>query len=284
MIAHAALFLVALAQEAAKIVREVGIDQRLGERVSLDTGFVDESGRAVKLGDYFGERSVILVFAYNRCPMLCTQVLNGLVRSLRPIDLDPGEDFEIVTVSIDPEEKSELAVRKKKAYVEEYGRAGAESAWHFLVGKEESIRRLAGQVGFRYVYDPATNEFAHASGFVVLTPSGVLSRYFYGLENPAGDVRLALVESSEGRVGSLADQVLLLCYHRGLTHPQAADVLDTQRSEHLRMMRILTDRKRHGDLADQLICDHALFHLEADLRWLELTAARLDELAGKVRA
>ena len=213
MIAHAALLLVALAQEAATIVREVGIDQRLGERVSLDTGFVDESGRAVEIGDYFGERPVVLVFVYNRCPMLCTQVLNGLVRSLRPIDLDPGEDFEIVTVSIDPLEESELAARKKKAYVEDYGRPGAEAGWHFLVGKEDSIRRLAGEVGFRYVYDPATNEFAHASGFVVLTPSGVLSRYFYGLENAAGDVRLAIVESSEGRVGTLADQVLLLCYH-----------------------------------------------------------------------
>jgi protein SCO1/2 len=201
------------AQEASRIVREVGIDQRLGEPVSLDTPFVDETGRAVKLGDFFGERPVVLVFVYNRCPMLCTQVLNGLVHSLRSIELVPGQDFEIVTVSIDPKESSELAARKKASYVKEYGRAGAEAGWHFLVGSEDSIRRLTTEVGFRYVYDPGTDEFAHASGFVVLTPSGVLSRYFYGLENPGGDVRLALVESSNGRVGSLADQVLLLCYH-----------------------------------------------------------------------
>ncbi|MFN0007843.1 MAG: SCO family protein [Planctomycetota bacterium] len=204
---------VAQAQEASRIVREVGIDQRLGEEVSLDLPFVDESGRDVRIGDYFDDRPVILVFVYNRCPMLCSQVLNGLVHSLRPIDLDPGEDFEIVTVSIDPRESTELAARKKSAYVEEYGRAGAEKGWHFLVGGEDSIRRLTEEVGFRYVYDPATDEFAHASGFVVLTPGGVLSRYFYGLENPAGDLRLALIESSEGRIGSLVDQVLLLCYH-----------------------------------------------------------------------
>ena len=209
----AGALILALVQDAAQIVREVGIDQRLGERVSLGTPFVDEAGRAVVLGDAFGERPVVLVFVYNRCPMLCTQVLNGLVRSLRPIDLDPGEDFEIVTVSIDPKETTELAARKKAAYVADYGRPGAEDGWRFLVGTEESIRTLTREVGFRYVYDPATDEYAHASGFVVLTPEGVLSRYFYGIENAAGDVRLALVESSEGRVGSLVDQLLLLCYH-----------------------------------------------------------------------
>lgn len=203
----------ARAQDASKIVREVGLDQRLGESVSLETPFVDESGRDVKVGDYFDERPVLLVFVYNRCPMLCTKVLNGLVHSLRAIELVPGKDFEIVTVSIDPQESSALAAEKKAAYLKEYGRPGAETGWHFLVGREDSIRRLTGEVGFRYVYDPKTNEFAHASGFVVLTPRGVLSRYFYGLENPPGDVRLALIESSEGRIGSFVDQVLLLCYH-----------------------------------------------------------------------
>jgi protein SCO1/2 len=201
------------AQQASTIVREVGIDQRLGERVSFDTAFTDEAGREVRLGDFFGQRPVALVFVYNRCPMLCTQVLNGLVHALRPLALDPGRDFEIVVVSIDPAETSGFAARKKAAYVLDYGRPGTEAGWHFLVGREDSIRRLAGEVGFRYVYDPQTNEFAHASGFVVLTPQGVLSRYFYGLEHPPGDVRLALVESSGGRIGSLVDQVLLLCYH-----------------------------------------------------------------------
>jgi protein SCO1/2 len=198
---------------AANIVREVGIDQRLGERISLDTPFVDETGKSVVLGDYFGERPVAIVLVYNRCPMLCTQVLNGFVHSLRAVDLEPGTDFEILTISIDPHEAPTLAAQKKAAYVKEYGRPGAAEGWHFLVGGEDSIRRIAREVGFRYVYDPKSNEYAHASGFMVLTPRGVLSRYFYGIENPAGDVRLALVESSEGRVGSFVDQILLLCFH-----------------------------------------------------------------------
>jgi len=200
-------------QDAARIVREVGIDQKLGQRVSLDLPFVDEHGREVRLGDSFEDRPVILVLHYGRCPMLCTQVLNGLVRALRAIDLEPAEDFRIVTVSIDPEETSELAARKKASYVAEYDREGAEEGWTFLTGSEDSIRRLAGEVGFRYVYDPVSGEFAHASGVMVLTPDGTLSRYFYGLEFPPGDVRLALVESSEGRIGSLVDEVLLLCFH-----------------------------------------------------------------------
>src|SRR5258705_1792267 len=145
--------------------------------------------------------------------MLCTQVLNGIVRVLRGVSLEPGKDFEIVVVSIDPKETSALAAEKKANYVEQYGRKSGAAGWHFLVGPEASIHRLADDVGFRYLYDPASGQFAHASGFVVLTPKGVASRYFYGLEHSASDLRLALVESSEEHIGSLVDQILLLCYH-----------------------------------------------------------------------
>jgi len=200
-------------QQAAKVVRDVGIDQKLGEKVELELPFTDESGREIRLGDAFSRRPVVLALVYYRCPMLCNQVLEGLVRTLRAVSLVPGEDFEIVVVSIDPKETSELAAAKKASCVAEYGRASDAQGWHFLVGPQDSIRRLAGDVGFRYVHDARSDQFAHASGFFVLTPKGVLSRYFYGLEHAPNDLRLALVESSEERIGTLVDQVLLLCFH-----------------------------------------------------------------------
>jgi len=213
----AALFALAMlaapAQDAVKVVRDVGIDQKLGAQVSLDLPFVDEHGADVRLGDSFGDRPVVLALVYYQCPMLCTQVLNGIVRVLRGVSLEPGKDFDVVVVSIDPKETSDLAAAKKANVVTDYGKPSGPKGWHFLVGPETSIRRLADEVGFRYLYDPASGQFAHASGFVVLTPKGVASRYFYGLEHSASDMRLALVESSEERIGTLVDQILLLCYH-----------------------------------------------------------------------
>lgn len=215
MIAALLLALAALAppQDTKQVLRDVGIDQKLGAAVALDLPFVDETGREVRLGDFFGRKPVLLALVYYRCPMLCSQVLVGIVHALRGVSLVPGEDFEIVVVSIDPAETPDAAARKKASCVAEYGRASGAQGWHFLVGKEAAIRRLADDAGFRYVYDEGSNEFAHASGFFVLTPKGVLSRYFYGLEHSASDLRLALVESSEERIGSLVDQVLLLCFH-----------------------------------------------------------------------
>jgi protein SCO1/2 len=215
MIGALLLAIVAFApmQDAKQVVRDVGIDQKLGSTVALDLPFVDDEGHDVRLGDYFGKRPVLLALVYYRCPMLCSQVLDGIVRVLRGVSLVPGRDFEIVVASIDPKETPDAAHRKKGSCVAEYGRDSGAAGWHFLVGGEESIRRLADGAGFRYVYDPASNEYAHASGFFVLTPKGVLSRYFYGLEHSASDLRLALVESSEEKIGSLVDQVLLLCFH-----------------------------------------------------------------------
>ncbi len=191
----------------------VSFEQRLDAHVAPDLEFTDENGRRVTLGRYFGTKPVVLLLVYYECPMLCTQVLNGFVSTLRALSLDPGEDFEIVTVSIDPRETHELARKKQAKYVEEYGKPEAVSAWHFLTGSEESIARLSDTVGFHFKWDEATQQYAHASGFVTLTPQGRVSKYFYGVEYSPRDLRLALVESSEGRIGTLVDQVLLLCYH-----------------------------------------------------------------------
>ena len=195
------------------ILRDVGIDQRLNEQVPLELAFRDEVGRAVRLGDYFDGKPVILVLAYYRCPMLCNQVLNGLVDGLRGVPLDMGEQFRVVTVSFDAREKPELAAAKKANYAESYGRGGTADGWHFLTGEQESIDRLTQAVGFRYAYDAKQDQFAHASGLMVLTPQGKLARYFYGIRYPPRDLRLALVESSEGKIGSPVDQVLLFCFN-----------------------------------------------------------------------
>lgn len=194
-------------------LKGVGLDQHLGEEVPRDLAFLDEAGRSVRLGDYFDERPLILTLNYYECPMLCTLELNGLVASLKTMSLEPERDFRIVTVSINPKEGPALAAEKKALYVKNYARAGAASGWHFLTGEEPSIQELARRVGFRYAFDAASGQYAHAAGIVLLTPSGRISRYFYGVDYAPRDLRLALVESSEGKIGSLADKVLLFCFH-----------------------------------------------------------------------
>ncbi len=194
-------------------LRDVGIDQRLNEQVPLDLVFRDETGRRVQLGEYFGKKPVVLSLVYYQCPMLCTLVLNGLLRSLRAISFDAGNQFNVVTVSFDPRETPRLAAEKKKLYLEMYRRPRAEQGWHFLTGDEPSIQALARAVGFRYVYDPKLGQFAHASGIMVLTPQGRMARYLYGLEYSARELRLGLVEASAGKIGSPVDQVLLFCFH-----------------------------------------------------------------------
>jgi protein SCO1/2 len=194
-------------------LRDVSFDQRLNEQVPLDIPLVDEAGRPVTLGNYFGDRPVILVLAYYRCPMLCSMVLNGLVRGLLDVPFEPDRDFQIVTVSFDARETPRQAQEKKKTYVDRYGRKGAAAGWHFLTGPQASIDRLTESVGFRYKYDPQRDEFAHASGIMVLTPQGRISHYFYDVQYSGRDLRLALVEASQGKIGSPVDQVLLYCFH-----------------------------------------------------------------------
>jgi protein SCO1/2 len=191
---------------------EVAIEQRLDEPIPLELVFRDESGRQVTLGDYFGDKPVILTLVYYECPMLCTLILNGLITGLREVSFDIGEQFDVVTVSIDPDETPELALDKKKTHLEQYGREGAGKGWHFLTGEKESIEALAAAVGFKYLYDPLSDEFAHASAIMVVTPEGRLARYFYGVDYPSRDLRFALMEASENRIGSLADQLILYCY------------------------------------------------------------------------
>jgi protein SCO1/2 len=193
------------------VLRDVGIDQKLNHQIPLDLLFRDEAGNDVRLGQYFRQKPVVLVLAYYDCPMLCTITLNGVLHSVKDLKYDIGREFEIVTVSFDPTEKSSLATAKKAIYVGLYGRPNAGAGWHFLTGDEPSIRQLTQAVGFRYNYDPQTKQYFHATGIMVLTPDGRLARYFYGIQYPSGNLRLGLVEASEGRIGSPVDQVLLYC-------------------------------------------------------------------------
>ena len=196
-----------------QLLRDVGIEQKLDAQVPLELSFRDESGRSVQLREYFGEKPVVLALVYFECPMLCTQVLNGLLRSLQNLNLEVGKQFTVLAVSINPRETPELAVAKQRMYAGLYGRPGASAGWRFLTGQEAAIQQLAKSVGFRYAYDAETGQYAHATALVLLTPQGRISRYFYGIEYPARDLRLGLVEASAGKVGSPVDQVLLFCYH-----------------------------------------------------------------------
>jgi protein SCO1/2 len=192
-------------------VRDVGISQRLDQPVPSGLCFQDESGKAVRLGDYFGDKPVILVLAYFRCPRLCTQVLNGLVEGLRGVrDLSIGDEFSVLTVSFDPEETPDLARAKKEAYLASYGRPGAAKGWHFLTGKDPAIKQLAEAVGFRYAYDRRRRQYVHASGIMVLTPQGKIARYFFGIRYSSRDLRFGLIEASHNKIGKAVDQALLL--------------------------------------------------------------------------
>ena len=192
---------------------DVGFDQRLGEQVPMDLEFLDETGRPVLLEQYFGERPVILALVYYDCPMLCSMVLNGMVSSLRALEFEPGREFEVLVVSFDPVETPELARTAKQTYIERYERPGTEDGWHFLTGNQEAIENLTRSVGFRYVYLPEEDQFAHAAGILALTPEGRVARYFYGVEYAPRDVRLGLVEAADSKIGSMVDQVLLYCFH-----------------------------------------------------------------------
>ncbi len=197
-------------------LKEVRIDQKLDQQLPLDLTFRDEAGQSVKLGQYFGQKPVVLAFVYYDCPMLCTQVLNGMVESFRVLPFELGKEYDVVTISFDPRETSQLAEAKKKIYVgylPNKMQASANQGWHFLTGDAENIKQITDAVGFRYHYDEATKQFAHASAIMVATPHGKLSRYYYGISYSARDLRLGLIESSQDKIGSPVDQLLLYCYH-----------------------------------------------------------------------
>lgn len=193
-------------------LREVAFEQKLAQQVPLDIALRDEAGRAVRLGDYFGKRPVVLTLVYYECPMLCTLTLNGLTSALSVLSFDVGREFDVVTVSFEPKETSELAAAKKAAYLKRYKRPGAEAGWHFLVGDKPEVDRLTEAVGFRYAWDERTKQWAHPSGVVTLTPQGRISHYLFGIEYAPKDLRLSLVEAASGNIGTAVDQVLLYCY------------------------------------------------------------------------
>ena len=196
-----------------KILERVGIEQRIGQQLPLETPFVDDQGRQVRLGDFFGTRPVVLALAYFECPMLCTQVLNGMTGSLKTMNFTPGKDYDVVVISINPREGPMLASEKKQTYVRQFGRPETANGWHFLTGTDRSIHAVADAIGFHYAYDENLQQYAHAAAIYVTTPHGAVARYFLGLDYPPRSVRFPLVEASENRLGTVGDQVLLLCYH-----------------------------------------------------------------------
>lgn len=195
------------------VLQEVGFDQKLDAQVPLDLTFRDEAGREVRLGDFFGERPVVLALVYYKCPMLCNMVLNGQLKAMRVTKYDAGREYTALTVSFDPKETPQLAAEKKANYVRKYGRPGAEDAWRFLTGDEASIRALTQAVGFRYTFDEKSQQYAHASGIVVLTPKGRVARYLYGVEYSARDLQFSIMEASQEKIGSPVEQLLLYCFH-----------------------------------------------------------------------
>jgi protein SCO1/2 len=201
-------------QDRPTPLSHVDIKQKLNSQLPLDAVFTDDHGEQVKLGKYFtGHRPVILALVYYECPMLCTQVLNGLVRATRVLSMTPGKDFDVVVVSFDAREGTKEASEKKASYVRAYGHPETADAWHFLTGSLASIKRITQAVGFTYIWDSHTAQFAHASAIYVATPEGRLSKYFMGIEYSPKDLRLGLVDASHGAIGTMVDHVLLFCYH-----------------------------------------------------------------------
>jgi protein SCO1 len=196
------------------ILERVGIDQHLHQQIPLDLNFVDENGQPVRLGQYFGPKPVIISMVYFQCPMLCSEVLSGLAYALNGMSgFDAGREFNVLTVSFDPRDTPQAAQEDKERYLKRYRRAGADQGWHFLVGKKDQIDALAQALGFRYAWDQENQQFAHGSSIMLLTPDGHIAQYYYGIEYNPRNLRLGIVEASQGKVGNIVDQVLLYCYH-----------------------------------------------------------------------
>ncbi|MCH7471902.1 SCO family protein [bacterium] len=201
-------------EPAPEELEGVGITEHLETMLPLELEFRDENGRAVKIGDFFnGDKPVIFTFNYYRCPMLCGLQLNGMVDGLQQLKWSPGKEFDLVTVSFNPLESPVLAKLKKQNYVKEYGRPSAKTGWHFLTGRKEEIEALTSAVGFAYKWVPARKEYAHAAALIVCTPDGKISRYLYGVVYEPQDLKLALLEASEGKIGTTLDRILLYCFH-----------------------------------------------------------------------
>ena len=196
-----------------EIFKNVGIEQKLGTQVPLETTFRDQTGASVSLQDYLSKKPAVLVFSYFDCPMLCPLVLEGLVRSLKPLSLNAGRDFDVLVISIDERDSPETAREKQLEIVSRYGRVSNGAGWHFLTGKKSAIEAVTQRAGFSYAWDEASKQYVHASGIFILTPQGEISRVLYGIDHAPRDIRLALVEAGDGTIGNAIDQLLLYCYH-----------------------------------------------------------------------
>jgi protein SCO1/2 len=194
-------------------LQHVGIKQNLNEQIPPDLAFTDDTGRPVHLGDYFGKKPLILNLVYFTCPMLCGEELNGLESALRVMKFDAGKEFEVITVSFDPKDTPAAAAKKKAEIIKRYKHPGAEQGWHFLVGSQDSIDKISKASGFEFEYDPKSQQFAHSTAIMVLTPQGRIAQYYYGIEYPPNDLRLALVDASREKIGNVVDELLLYCYH-----------------------------------------------------------------------
>ena len=241
------------------ILGKVGITQNLNAQIPPDLAFRDETGKSARIGDFFGQKPIVLSLVYFDCPALCTEVLNGELRTMKAISLDLGKDFDAVTVSFEPKDTPALAKAKRDVYIGQYGRAGAADHWHFLTGDQQSIDALTNAVGFRYAYDSSIRQYAHAAAILVLTPDGRIDRYFYGVIYPARDVRLGLVEASQGKIGTLTDHALLYCYqYDPMTGKYGMVVMNVLRAAGgltvlilgiFMTMMFLRERKRHVGIA-----------------------------------
>jgi protein SCO1/2 len=196
-----------------EIFKNVGIEQKLGTQMPLETSFRDQTGASVSLQHYLSEKPAVLIFSYFDCPMLCPLVLEGLVRSLKPLSLDVGSDFDVLVISIDERDGPETAAKKQLEIVNRYGRKGSELGWHFLTGEKSAIEKVTQSAGFTYAWDEASKQYVHASGIFILTPAGEIARVLYGIDYTPRDIRLALVEAGDSTIGNAIDRLLLYCYH-----------------------------------------------------------------------
>jgi protein SCO1 len=259
LIGVAALSVTAQQANTPAILRNVGITQNLNAQIPPDLMFRDETGKSVRIGDFFGKKPIVLSLVYFDCPALCTEVLNGELRTMKAISLDLGKDFDAVTVSFEPKDTPALAKAKRDVYLGQYGRPGATDHWHFLTGDQPSIDALTNAVGFQYAYDSSIRQYAHAAAILVLTPDGRIDRYFYGVIYPARDVRLGLVEASQGKIGTLTDHALLYCYqYDPMTGKYGVVVMNVLRAAGgltvlilgiFMTMMFLRERKRPGAVA-----------------------------------
>lgn len=207
------LLVMTFAARADIVTSRADFVQKLGAQTPLDAAFQDENGRPVRFGDFLGKRPAILVLGYSECPMLCSLVLNGVVETLNDLRATTGAQFDLIDLSIDPRENPAAAALRKRTYFKRYHRSGADAGWHFLVGADAEIRRVADAIGFHYAYDPESKQYAHASGFVVLTPEGKVSRYFFGVTFDGCELQAALNAAGANRLGSPIERLLLLCFH-----------------------------------------------------------------------